>query len=618
MDSVTPAKPAQADVLVYEYGVRVDKNAVEAINDQIAKARRLYNNVVAVIQGIVTDLQTYVVDLAGDEAKQLQDEINGLNEAFAAAKADNNEDLMRDVAQERRIKWKSLGDALKVVRKEHRATIQEKYLSRIGNNSRCETYQERAKAVADGLGFATATAVLDSALQAFKKSFTMGKSPRFATGVEITQDTLTLQFTVAGGVAVQDLLSGRHSELAIQPSGGCGRRKYGEFRFRLGAAKAGVNATGTWQYHRPLPEGASIAAARLVRKKVGKDIRWALQLIVKPKDPIKISITHQRKPLVAVHFGWAADTSGRRVAGVADGPDPGLARVLNLPPEIEAELDRSSEMMSKRDSSRDEMVPKVKDLEMLPIAAVQDEVVLAEIAAIRKLPVQHVAISRIHRLCRSLREIDALPAWLEEWRKADRILWQSATHIARRARFARRDFYRNTAATLAANYESILIEPLDLAAAAKKVDEKTGEKTEFAKKARSGRVVAAIYEFESAIRWAAVKAGSAVLEMNGKTASACSVCGGVSLEADEGNSQALHCNDCGADLDRKTNGAAIAWQLANDVREEVVEKYWLDASADAAERRTKKAERQSKMIEGRRLARTSIKDETGIGSRSEM
>lgn len=601
--NVSPAKPANTEVLIYEYGARLDKECREAVGEQIIKARHLYNEIVACIRVIVAEMQAFVIEKAGPDAQAIQERITALSDAFVVAKAANNEEEMKCIAQERRPLWRELGDQLKGARKAHRVEIQERFLNRIGKKSTCDTYQIRCKAVADGLGWATATAILDAALIAFKKSFMLGRAPRFAIGADKDQDTLTLQFTEAGGVAADKLLAGKHSELKLAlPYGGVGKRQYGSFSFRLGTAKAGTDASGTWQYHRTIPEGSHIGLARLIRRRVGKDYKWAIQLMVKPPEPVRVAVAKKRGPLVAVHFGWAFDVDGRRVAGIADSADPGAARIVRLPNEIEEGLNRSAALQSERDFKRDEIVPLLKELTVRDGLA--DEV-RDELAAIRHLPVQHVAIRRLHRLCwMMLRDIAAMPDWLEAWRKDDRMLWQSAAHIARRARNARKGFYRQVALDLARNYSAIVIEPLDLAEAALKVDEATGEKTEFAKKARSGRVVAALYEFESAIRWAAAKGGAAVLELSGKTIQHCSMCGGTTLE-EHGDSQMLHCTHCGAELDRKQNGAAMAWRYTSHDLEDVVAEYWIDVHRATADRKAEKHEKLTKMAAGRRNARGS-------------
>lgn len=610
---ITPAAIPNGDSIIYEYGIRIDRESIALAAAQIALSRRLYNDIVAAIRHIVEELQAFVIERAGDEAKALQAKIAELSEAFDAAKATDNESAMKQIAEERRECWKSLSAALKGARKEHRAEIQSRFLSRIGRNSACETYKIRSAAVAVGLGWGTANAVLDAALQAFKKSFALGRAPRFASGAEIDQDCLTLQFTAAGGVSAEAILSGQHKEFALRPAAGCGRRKYGDFSFRLGAAAADTWATGTWQYHRPIPDGASIALARLVRRRVGPHYKWAVQLLVKPPAPVRVEVG-ERAPLVTVHFGWAYDAEGRRVAGIADSADPGAAQILALPPGIEEALGRSAEIQGLRDAERDAIAVKVRALDVPETAG---EALRGVISKMRKTRPQDISANRLHCVCRMLKDEDRIPEWLETWRHADRLRWQDQTHIAKRARNARKTFYREVAMSLARRYSAIAIEPLDLAEAAIKVNPATGEKTDFNRKARAGRVVAALYELDSAIRWAATKAGSAVLDISAGTASQCSVCGGAHVAASSDDHQMMTCSDCGAIIDRKQNGAAVAWQIVMEQRESHVEDFWIAHLGKRDEARARKAEKLEKMAEGRRSARTASDVESPVFSRTE-
>jgi len=610
---ITPADIPSGDSVIYEYGIRIDKDSAALVGAQISQARRLYNDVVASIRNTITDLQAFVVDRSGPEAISVQAEIEALTEAFAAAKAADSEPDMQRIAESRREKWRTLSGMLKAARKEHRAEIQERFLSRVGRNATCETYKLRSAAVAAGLGWGTANAVLDAGLQAFKKSFVLGKAPRFAAGAEIDQDCLTLQFTAAGGIPAENILTDKHAEFMLRPDGGCGPRKYGELRFRLGSAKADTWVSGTWQYHRPLPEGSHISLARLVRRRVGPHFKWAVQLLVKPITPIREEVG-ERAPLVTVHFGWSADVEGRRVAGLADSADPGAAKIVALPPSIEAALERAAEIQGKRDESRDAVAVKVRAIE-LPESA--GEVLQEVVGKMRRTRPQDISANRLHYVCRLLREEDRLPEWLEEWRHTDRLLWQDQTHIAKRARNARKTFYRELAISLGRRYSAIAIEPLDLAGAAVKVSELTGEKSDFTKKARSGRVVAALYELESAIRWAATKTGAAVLDLVSETASQCSICGGSHVTASKEDHQTLLCSDCGAVLDRKQNGAALAWQAVSEKRDDHVEDFWIAHLGKRDDAASKKAEKLSKMAEGRRKTRTGSDGETPEGSRTE-
>ncbi len=607
--SIAPQCPP--DAVVFEYGVRLDKECFAGAMDQLRTAQRLYNDLIACERLIVDQLRAFLLEKGGETAAAAQARVDGLCAEFATAKAGNDEPAMKVIAQHRRAAWHDLAVVMKAVRAQYKSEIQSGFLSRIGRNAGCETYAIRSAAVKAGLGWATANAVLDAALTAFKKSFALGRAPRFSKAADKVQECLTLQFTTAGGLPIQDVMSGSHSEFSVRPTNGCGKRCYGEFKFRLGNASAETYATGTWQYHRPLPESSRVASARLVRRRVGKDNKWYLQLVVKLVEPMSLPVG-TRKPLVAIHFGWSADLEGRRVAGIADSADPGLARLVRLPPAIEDGLARSATIQSGRDASRDELVPKIKAIDA---GSLSDEC-REELTALRKLPAQHVAISRLHRLHRLLREAGVTLEWFDQWRSDDRMAWQSAAHIGRRARLARRGYYRQIAIDLARQYSAFVIEPLNLAEAALKIDDATGERGPFGRKGRSGRVVAAIHELDSALRWAANKCGCAVLELTGKTVQTCAHCGGSTIDCDDG-SGTVQCADCGAVTDRKLNGASTAWIAADGMLESAVTEYHTTVLTETRRRSEASAERKAKLAAGRRLARTPSDDDLVEGSRAD-
>lgn len=80
-------KVPDGEILVYEYGVRLDKESQKLAGDQITLARRLYNDLVAAIRDIVNGLQAYVLSQAGSAANDLQRKILALGTAFEAARA---------------------------------------------------------------------------------------------------------------------------------------------------------------------------------------------------------------------------------------------------------------------------------------------------------------------------------------------------------------------------------------------------------------------------------------------------------------------------------------------------------------------------------------------------
>jgi len=542
-------------------------------------ARRLYNEVIACIRKCVDARAEREFELAGQQAKDIKVKIDALNEQFSAAKAANDESAMTAIATIRRQEWSALALALKAVRSEHKAELKA-YLNPIGLKSTCETYQLRCKFVEDGLGWATANEVLDRALKAFQSTIKRGQAPRFAIGAEIDRDTLCLQFTTAGGILAEKLLAGAHSECQLHPPvGGFAPRKYGEFRFRLGAAKADQWASGTWQAHRPIPENASVAGVALVRDRMGSKFTYNVQLLLKLPERMRKETPAKREPLGVLHLGWSYDSDGRRIGGWATGADAGLAQLLQLPPEVEEGLRKASDTESTRSQNRDKMVAWLKELPVTEIANWKSEEQLPiaeEFKAIRRLPATHVSPSRLHRFWWRMHKIDLLnEKWtpFSLWRSVDKSNHQTAVHTAKRARNRRKDHYRNIALKMCLQCESIVIDAPDLSEAAVVISKSTGERNELTKKSRAGRVVAALYELISALKWAAARCETVVIETDGDTASICSTCGASGLQTVEGTQfQQQACPHCGAFHDRKLNATAATYQRIysqiNDLRVE--------------------------------------------------
>lgn len=592
-----------AETLVYKFGCRLDPECLPIVTEQITLARRLYNDLVADMQKALNARSAHEYELAGAPAQSIRDKIEALNTEFAAARASNDESAMKAIATQRRTLWVDLSLALKSVRAEHKAELR-KHLARIGRNSECTTYQLRSHYVAEGLGWATANQVLDSALQAFDSTIKKGRAPRFAIGSEITRDTLSLQFTGAGGVDAQKLLQRAHNEFKLGlPPQGVGRRSYGAFEMRMGPAKADKWATGTWQAHRPIPAGAHVGAVTLVREKVGGKFIWNIQLMLKLPTPLSAPVGEKREPLAALHLGWSTDSTGRRIGAIASAADPGLASIIQLPPEIESRLRRSSDIQSTRDEARDAVVPLLKQLPSEIVSGWPQEL-QEEFVKLKRLPSQHVAPSRLHRLWWSLHRLDLVGAdldFLTKWRSVDRIAHQSAVGLARSARGMRKNFYRNLALRQCQQYEAIVLDQPDLKEAALKINEASGERNELGAMARSGRVVAALYEYVAALTWAAAKCSTTLISVGGDSASVCSHCGNIGLQTVEGTQyQQQVCPSCSAVVDRKCNAAAGAYQLlCSDVEAHVqASSDQRAAAAQAAE--AKKVERQAKLLESRK------------------
>lgn len=596
---IKPGDSRPSNVRVYEYGVRLDAETVPLADAQIFKARALYNAIMEAMRRTHAQMTDWVLERGGPEIVALRDRLAATADAFSQARAQNDEAGMMAAAAQRRALWREISPKLAAVRKAHAQDLREQFYSRIGRNKDAETYQLRTAAVDDGLGWGTANAVLDRAIKAWADSMKRGQPPRFARGDEIDQDSLVLQFTAAGGVPVARLLSGEHGDLKITCATAAARRSYGELRFRLGAAKSDQYATGTWQYQRALPEDAHASFARLVRVRQADKWKWRLQVTVRLADEAVQPCTPVGT-VAAVHVGWSFDESGRRVAAVATGADPGLARLVQLPSSIEEDLLRSQEIASRRSLSRDAVAPKLREIEVGSLP----EPLGGEVQSLRRLPAQHIAARRLYRLRAGFRNHDRSLPWLEEWVSADRKAWQAGAGLARRARLRRREYYRLLARDLARDYSGLVVEFPNLKVAAIKIDETTGERSEFAKKARFGRTVAALYELEQEIRAACSRFNTALFEINGaETVATCAHCGASGVVAAQDDHRELQCSACGARTERRRHGAARAWQLSAPGIEERIVEFHVLAARSAEEQAMASANRKAKMIEGRQKAR---------------
>jgi len=605
-ETIRLASLQPTNVVIYEYGARIDDESEKFFHDQAFKAHRLYNAIVESMQATVAAVHEALMAEAGPRAAELDALIQAEDGNFKQAKAANDAEGMKAAARRRRELRPELWALLADARKRTKEAVKPIY-ARVGLNSTCETYKLRSAAVEQGLGWATANAVLQAAMNAWKKTIKMGRAPRFAKFSEKLQHTLTLQFTVAGGLSAEHLLAGRHQELVITPPAEARRKRYGEFLFRVGPAKNHEYIKGTWQYHRPIPEGSSIGLVRLVGRRHAGKFKFSLQFMVKLPEPVRVEVERKNpEQLVAVHLGWAACDDGRKVAGITYAADPGMATLLRLPPDIEADIRRSDDLRGQRDLLRNEVVANLRSLTMPGGASEPLEAELVAIVAQRKLKPEHIPPSRLYRLMGMLQKDPVSPdisEALAAWARRDRKLHQAADGIGERARNRRQNYYREAAINLIRSAEVVALQELDLAAAAEKIDKETGERSEFNAAARRGRVAAALSELTGAIEWACNKTGTPLVLVTGEqTVSTCAYCGGQAHASDQ-DWQMLTCTSCGAVAERKLAAAARLWQLVSPHRPALMEEFAVSQEAAWTEAVAKQNERKDKMAEARRANR---------------
>lgn len=174
---IEPRVCAPPDIVVYEFGARLDASCRAAASEQIDKAQRLYNTVIGCIRDVHNQMNAWVLERAGLHAQALQAQFAACEQEIASARAANEFERLRLLSPQRVAIGAELTSLLRPVRDRHRAEIRALFFARVGNTTNTETYQLRCRAVDEGLGWATATEVLDSALLTWKKSLALGRAP---------------------------------------------------------------------------------------------------------------------------------------------------------------------------------------------------------------------------------------------------------------------------------------------------------------------------------------------------------------------------------------------------------------------------------------------------------
>lgn len=585
--------------LIYEYGARLDAECTQAVNQQFWLAHQLYNNIVAVIKDTQRSAHNLLLSKS-PQAQLHQKAIDDAEIAYKAARSTEDTEGMRVAKATKREHSKAMWDALKEVRATCKDELAEIY-GRIGMRSTCATYQCIKPATDSGLGRQTADMIHDTALKAWQKVRTGGGEIQFRKMAERQSDHIDVRFTQSGGIPAEELLTGRHRMISLGEPGtespsfnGSRGRIFPGFKFRIGAAKSESYATGTWQNHRPFPEGSRVTTVRLIRKRIGPDTRWAIQLQMSVEDAPSIAFPSTRKPFAAAHFGWSLSDEGlRRIAAIADESDSGLASFVDLPFDIGEDLRRANLLQQERDDNRDRFVSEILRGDVDTWGWLESDV--EELAALRKLPVQHVSAKRLNRLSWMLQ--DAGDEWpsLKEFAINDRWLYQAQRHIETRARNRRKNFYRHVALDWVRKYEVITMAMPNLKEAAKrrKDDE---ERSDLGQIARAARTQAALYEFKQSVEWAATRAGTTILYSDSLGhARTCSSCG----EPVERETDTVSCASCGYFDDVKANAAARLWQEQQSEYKESAAKASAAIAKAKADSLQKKAEKLSRMREKR-------------------
>ena len=592
------SKTTNQTTVIYEYGARLDKACVADVNQQFYLAQRQYNDTIAVIREIRASAYEWLYSHGGAEIRAAKTRLDKAVQLKDLAIAAQHEDQISAAFKEVREAKYQLWSLSKPLRKEHAEEMKERFWSRIGMRKECDTYRIIAQYTAAGLGRETADMTHTTALRAWGKVATDGGDVSFRKASERASDHIDIRFSDSGGVSTTDLF-GRHRSfsLTMDASKPIGRKHFGAFTFRIGSAKDGKYATGSFEFHRPFPEGSRVTTVRLVRKRFGTWYRWYLQFQLSSAMPT--IAFGERKKLGALHLGWDRQewlneddvlSEYRCIAGLADAADSGLARLIGLPMEIPEAMERAQDVASQRSVALNEFMPVFKAIlpTQFPDGAIE------EFHRLCALPATRVNPARLRSLNRALSiagvDCPVLEAFVTEDKKQEMV--QRFTES--KARKRRRDYYRHLALDLVRQYESIVICKPDLRESAKKY-KADGEFTELTKKARAARVKVCLSEFVGCLEWAAKRANTTLWGSDDfEHVFRCSHCGQQSVERIEGRFQFGRCSHCGHEDWSKANSAASLfqwWVALADHRRSVVLSQENKKTMDAAQKKSEKLQK---------------------------
>jgi hypothetical protein len=221
----------------------------------------------------------------------------------------------------------------------------------------------------------------------------------------------------------------------------------------------------TWPVilHRPLPDGAEIMWAKVLRERVAHKDRWSLHIVIRLGDELE---PEERcgKGLVAMDIGWRKrkhdqETDGLRIGYFQD--EHGYKEEVILEEQVVSMFRRCEELQSVRDQRRNEIGARLRDwigtLEEYP-------------------PWFREGIKGMHLWKSSSRFAHLALLWrenrwdgdelgyelIETWRKKDKHLWTWESNLRDKAKARRRHSYRLVAARLARKYETLIISNFNL------------------------------------------------------------------------------------------------------------------------------------------------------------
>ncbi len=448
-------------VKVYRYGLLPPTEGAERIADQMRLAHRYQNQLVEIerarrlavraVMGTHVDVETAAAIVAGHVAElaRLRTEVQTTK---AAGRTRKVPPALAD--QIGAVKIALTAARLEMKTAKHTATTDPVIVAALAQIHEDVAARLRAARAACGLYWGTYL-LIEQAHDAARKAIL---DPHFRRWTGDGAVGVQLQ----GGLLVADAIDGTDTRLQIRtpllPVPGRKGKPRPLVALRIGSTEGRDPIWGLWPliYHRPLPSDGVIKWAKVVRRRVAAHDEWSLHVTVET-ETIDAPIASRTE--VAVDLGWRQAEDTLRAGGWAD--DLTTTHDILVDRSAIGMIAKVEDLQSIRDKHmnavRSQLLDWREQQELLPLEHAEQLKFLPQWKSPGR--VAFVAIWwREHRI-----DGDAeILATLEAWRKQDKHLWLWEVHARRRALARRREQYRLLAAALATQYETLVIERLDL------------------------------------------------------------------------------------------------------------------------------------------------------------
>jgi transposase len=366
----------------------------------------------------------------------------------------------------------------------------------------------RQDANADGLWWGNANAVFKSYQTARGRAMREGTVLKFHSYRGEGRITNQIQ---NGGMTVDDLFEGRHPQVQVITE-----RNGTTLSATIYARGRAERKNVTWPMwmSNPIPDDAKIKQVVVTRKKIASHYRHAV-VFTTTRDEVE-PLPPPNGPCIAIDLGWRRLTEGLRVGTVLAEGDNQPTYVI-CPEKTLTDIERCESLRKRRDELRNAVLLWLTNLDWNDSPAALRDLGMS----LRLSPASPAR--RVATLAMLWRDYGWRPkerTRCEEWRRADKRMWEEEANLRDKAVYRRTDTYRKAAKEIAERAGVIILRNFDIAEVARK-ETKAGDETSQARTMRRYRTLAAPGDLR---RWVIIQAEKR----------------GVPIRYDEGTSNNLH------------------------------------------------------------------------------